>query len=137
MPLLGKRKYINEKIERMIEKLDNLGYDTEEIKDVFYEREQQTNPYDLDSIADNNEEFNSLPMDEYSSGALLPYRNKINKTLKLIENLISTNQDETMTPLNTPSNVDFIPEILKQTILSQKTETNQRTDQTNPYDLMN
>ena len=59
------------------------------------------------------------------------YRNKINKTLKLIENLISSNTNETITPLNTPSNVDFIPEILKQTILSQKTE------QTNPYDLMN
>ena len=129
MPLLGKRKYINEKIERMIEKLDNLGYDTEEIKDVFYEREHET-INDLDSVADNNEKFNSLPMDEYSSGALLPYRNKINKTLKLIENLISSNTNETMTPLNTPSNVDFIPEILKQTILSQKTETN-------PYDLMN
>ena len=129
MPLLGKRKYINEKIERMIEKLDNLGYDTEEIKDVFYEREHEA-INDLDSVADNNEEFNSLPMDEYSSGALLPYRNKINKTLKLIENLISSNTNETMTPLNTPSNVDFIPEILKQTILSQKTETN-------PYDLMN
>lgn len=129
MPLLGKRKYINEKIEQIIEKLDNLGYDTEEIKDVFYEREHETTN-DLDSVADNNEEFNSLPMDEYSSGALLPYRNKINKTLKLIENLISTNTNETMTPLNTPSNVDFIPEILKQTILSQKTETN-------PYDLMN
>ena len=55
----------------MIEKLDNLGYDTEEIKDVFYEREHETNN-DLDSVADNNEEFNSLPMDEYSSGALLP-----------------------------------------------------------------
>ena len=129
MPLLGKRKYINEKIERMIEKLDNLGYDTEEIKDVFYEREHEA-INDLDSVADNNEKFNSLPMDEYSSGALLPYRNKINKTLKLIENLISSNTNETMTPLNTPSNVDFIPEILKQTILSQKTETN-------PYDLMN
>lgn len=135
MPLLGKRKYINEKIERMIEKLDNLGYDTEEIKDVFYEREtNQRSDHeminDLDSIADNNEDFNSLPMDEYSSGALLPYRNKINKTLKLIENLISSNTNETITPLNTPSNVDFIPEILKQTILSQKTGTN-------PYDLMN
>ena len=124
MPLLGKRKYINEKIERMIEKLDNLGYDTEEIKDVFYEREHET-INDLEP-----EDFNSLPMDEYSSGALLPYRNKINKTLKLIENLISTNKDELTTPLSTPSNVDFIPEILKQTILSQKTETN-------PYDLMN
>lgn len=133
MPLLGKRKYINEKIEQIIEKLDNLGYDTEEIKDVFYEREHEATN-DLDSVADNNEEFNSLPMNEYSSGALLPYRNKINKTLKLIENLISTNRNETTTPLNTPlntpSNVDFIPEILKQTILSQKTETN-------PYDLMN
>lgn len=131
MPLLGKRKYINEKIEQIIEKLDNLGYDTEEIKDVFYEREHETTN-DLEP-----EEFNSLPMNEYSSGALLPYRNKINKTLKLIENLISTNQDETTTPLNTPSNVEFIPEILKQTILSQKTETNQRSNQTNPYDLMN
>lgn len=123
MPLLGKRKYINEKIEQIIEKLDNLGYDTEEIKDVFYEREHET----INNL--EPEEFNSL--NEYSSGALLPYRNKINKTLKLIENLISTNRNETTTSLNTPSNVEFIPEILKQTILSQKTE------QTNPYDLMN
>ena len=125
MPLLGKRKYINEKIEQIIEKLDNLGYDTEEIKDVFYERERK----EFNDLED--EEFNPLQMDEYSSGALLPYRNKINKTLKLIENLISTNKNESITPLNTPSNVDFIPEILKQTILSQKTEP------TSQYDLMN
>ena len=32
MPLLGKRKYIDEKIGQLISKLDNLGYDTEEIK---------------------------------------------------------------------------------------------------------
>lgn len=131
MPLLGKRKYINEKIEQIIEKLDNLGYDTEEIKDVFYERERK----EFNDLED--EDFNSLQMDEYSSGALLPYRNKINKTLKLIENLISTNTNETITPLNTPlntpSNVDFIPEMLKQTILSQKT-SNQPISQ---YDLMN
>jgi hypothetical protein len=71
MPLLGKRKYINDKIEKLINKLDTLGYDTTQIKRRFYdiEDEEEEETYD-------------------SAGSLLPYRNKINETLKMIEELI-------------------------------------------------
>ena len=80
MPILGKRKYINEKIEKLINKLDILGYDTQQIKKRFYnipDEQPQT-------------EFAEFEDDEnyYSSGSLLPYRNKINDVLKMIEELI-------------------------------------------------
>ena len=118
MPLLGKRKYINEKIEQIINKLDSLGYNTENIKDVFYEREEN-------NINDEDEnEYNS-------SGSILPYRNKINKTLSLIEELIFKDSDNEETQ-NEMSNFNFIPEMLKETILTQKQNEN-----VNQYDLMN
>ena len=85
MPILGKRKYINEKIEKLINKLDILGYDTQQIKKRFYnipDEQPQT-------------EFAEFEDDEnyYSSGSLLPYRNKINDVLKMIEELIKPTQN--------------------------------------------
>lgn len=122
MPLLGKRKYINEKIEQIINKLDSLGYNTENIKDVFYERSEN----------EQNEENNITYEDEYnSSGSILPYRNKINKTLSLIEELIFKDSDNEETQ-NEMSNFNFIPEMLKETIMTQKQNEN-----INQYDLMN
>jgi len=138
MPLLGKRKYIDEKIGQLISKLDNLGYDTEEIKDVFYERTRQEQITEDDSL------------DDLSSGSILPYRNRINKTLSLIENLIKNNRNDSedmsfdgtlsiaqsdnfndTLPLAQSDN--FIKDILKETILS-KHQNNQPLSQ---YDLMN
>lgn len=71
MPLLGKRKYINKKIEELITKLDIMGYDTTDIKKRYYDIEEE----------DDNE--------EYSAGSILPYRSKINDVLNMIENLIN------------------------------------------------
>ena len=78
MPLLGKRKYINKKIEDMINRLDIMGYDTTEIKKVYYDIEDEEDENDY------NEYYNS-------AGALLPYRSRINKTLDLIEEMIGQN----------------------------------------------
>lgn len=83
MPLLGKRKYINEKIEKLINKLDILGYDTQQIKKRFY------------NIPDTEVQTEFPEFEEegfYSSGSLLPYRNKINDVLKMIEELVKSNQ---------------------------------------------
>lgn len=122
MPLLGKRKYINEKIEQLINKLDSLGYDTEEIKDVFYERTHL------------EEQDDSL--DDLSSGSLLPYRNRINETLSLIENLIKSNRndsDDINTNYSNFNDGNFIKDVLTETILSQR----KNNEPSNPYDLMN
>lgn len=125
MPLLGKREYINEKITQLINKLDNLGYDTEDIKDVFYERtrEEQQMPQD-DSL------------DDLSSGSLLPYRNRINKTLSLIENLIKNNGNQS----DDMNDNNFIKDMLQETILSQRIRSpraHQNNEPLSPYDLMN
>lgn len=72
MPLLGKRKYINKKIEELITKLDIIGYDTTDIKKRYYDIEEEDEP-----------------VEEYSAGSILPYRSKINDVLNMIENLIN------------------------------------------------
>lgn len=72
MPLLGKRKYINKKIEELITKLDIMGYDTTDIKKRYYDIEEEDEP-----------------VEEYSAGSILPYRSKINDVLNMIENLIN------------------------------------------------
>jgi hypothetical protein len=82
MPLLGKRKYINEKIEGMIDKLDKMGYDTREIKKRFYDLEDE-------QPATEFPEF-----EEDSAGAILPYRSKINDVLKMIDELINGKIEE-------------------------------------------
>lgn len=74
MPLLGKRKYINDKIEKLINKLDLLGYDTTAIKNRYYDIEQ-------------NEQENYIS--NGLCGSILPYRNKINDVLRMIEELIN------------------------------------------------
>lgn len=77
MPILGKRKYINDRIEKLINKLDMLGYDTTEVKKRYYgyedEEEEQQNYYEQGPA--------------YGGG--LPYRDKINDVLQMIENLIN------------------------------------------------
>lgn len=90
MPLLGKRKYINEKIEGMIDKLDKMGYDTREIKKRFYDLEDE-----------KSEDFTQPPATEFpefeeedSAGAILPYRSKINDVLKMIDELINGENEE-------------------------------------------
>lgn len=79
MPILGKRKYINDRIEKLINKLDMLGYDTTEVKKRYYgyedEEEEQQNYYEQPA---------------YGGG--LPYRDKINDVLQMIENLINQGQ---------------------------------------------
>lgn len=85
MPLLGKRKYINEKIEGMIDKLDKMGYDTREIKKRFYDLEDEQPATDFPEF------------EEDSAGAILPYRSKINDVLKMIDELINGNNDEELT----------------------------------------
>lgn len=79
MPILGKRKYINDRIEKLINKLDTLGYDTEYIKRRFY---------DIQEESDYSE----------SSGSILPYRNKINDVLKMIEEVIKFNSNNMTSP---------------------------------------
>jgi hypothetical protein len=74
MPLLGKRKYINDKIEKLINKLDLLGYDTTAIKNRYYDIEQN-----------EQEGYISNGL----CGSILPYRNKINDVLRMIEELIN------------------------------------------------
>lgn len=95
MPILGKRKYINEKIEKLINKLDMLGYDTTEIKKRFYEYEEEP-----------EQQINYDSENDFSYGRLnlggLPYRDKINDTLKMIEELIIMPENNTQQeqPLN-------------------------------------
>lgn len=84
MPLLGKRRYINEKIENMINKLDDLGYDTTDIKNRFYEIQQEQE------------------IDE-SAGRILPYRKKIDDVLNMIDKLVNGNEES----LNYESNESY------------------------------
>lgn len=96
MPLLGKRKYINKKIEDMINRLDIMGYDTTEIKKVYYDIEDEEDENDYTGY--DNEYYNS-------AGALLPYRSRINKTLDLIEEMIGQNYyDEQPSYYDVPQN---------------------------------
>ena len=105
MPILGKRKYINEKIEKLINKLDMMGYDTTRIKRRFYEYEEED--------------------DEEGSGKYggLPYRDKINETLELIEELINYNQTNTP-PQYTPQQTQF-----KNNLIERVTHDNARQEQ--------
>lgn len=116
MPLLGKRKYINDKIEKLINKLDTLGYDTTQIKRRFYdiEDEEEEETYD-------------------SAGSLLPYRNKINETLKMIEELIMPGnyfnniQQPTQQPQNYP--IQFKNDLIERVRQTQQpTQTQQNTN---------
>lgn len=77
MPLLGKRKYINKKIEELITKLDIMGYDTTDIKKRYYDTFEEDEP-----------------VEEYSAGSILPYRSKINDVLNMIENLINPHDNQ-------------------------------------------
>lgn len=79
MPILGKRKYINDRIEKLINKLDMLGYDTTEVKKRYYGYE------------DEEEEQNYQEQGPAYGGGL-PYRDKINDVLQMIENLITQGQ---------------------------------------------
>ena len=91
MPLLGKRKYINEKIEGMIDKLDKMGYDTREIKKRFYDLEDEKSE---DFTQQPATEFPEFDLSEDSAGAILPYRSKINDVLKMIDELINGENEE-------------------------------------------
>lgn len=108
MPILGKRKYINDRIEKLINKLDTLGYDTEYIKRRFYDIQEETNDY------------------SESSGSILPYRNKINDVLKMIEEVIKSNSN--INTITTPEQFknDLIEEV-------KERQMNQRSDQTKYY----
>lgn len=100
MPLLGKRKYINDRIEKLINKLDTLGYDTEYIKRRFYDIQEE---------------------DDYSSGSILPYRNKINDVLKMIEEIIKSNSNTSS--ITTPEQFknDLIEEVKERQIYKPPT----------------
>lgn len=91
MPLLGKRKYINEKIEGMIDKLDKMGYDTREIKKRFYDLEDDQPATEFPEF---EEDFKKSDLSEDSAGAILPYRSKINDVLKMIDELINGENEE-------------------------------------------
>lgn len=91
MPLLGKRKYINEKIEGMIDKLDKMGYDTREIKRRFYDLEDEQPATEFPEF---EEDFKKSDLSEDSAGAILPYRSKINDVLKMIDELINGENEE-------------------------------------------
>ena len=69
--LLGKRNYINKKLEEIKQRLINLGW--------YEEPPSETEEY-------YDEEYEYMPMD--SAGALLPYRDKVNKTLDWYESLV-------------------------------------------------
>ena len=126
MPLLGKRKYINEQIEKILNKLEEKGYNVTHIKNKWY----NTPSDDYTLTSETNEEI-------LSSGSILPYRKKVNEVLKMIEDLI--NQEDTSTteysqiPM-TYDNGTNIKEILRNTILSNK---NDNKSNINQYDFMN
>lgn len=96
MPLLGKRKYINEKIEGMIDKLDKMGYDTREIKKRFYDLEDEKSEDFTQPPATEFPEFEEFQKNDLtdSAGAILPYRSKINDVLKMIDELINGENED-------------------------------------------
>jgi len=108
MPLLGKRKYINDRIEKLINKLDTLGYDTEYIKRRFYDIQEE----EIDS-----------------AGSILPYRNKINDVLRMIEELIKSNSNDITTPEQFRNNL--IEEVKERQMNIKPQQQPFKQDQTN------
>lgn len=125
MPLLGKRKYINEKIKKLINKLDVMGYDTEMIKRRFYDIEDDENEVNEGNrIPDFGENI-------LSSGSILSYRNKINDVLKMIENLIKPTEIKSdIEPLNYTISQDF-----KNNLLNQVNNQNENINKNNSFNL--
>ena len=70
--LLSKRNYINRKLDEIEQKLLELGW-------IEPEPEITINEY-------GDDEYNDLPTE--SAGALLPYRDKVNKKLDFFEEVI-------------------------------------------------
>lgn len=118
MPILGKRKYINDRIEKLINKLDTLGYDTEHIKRRFYDY--------------NNQQSDQEETNDYSesSGSILPYRNKINDVLKMIEEVIKFNSNSNITTPEQFKN-DLIEEVKERQNYKNITKPNQYYNQNN------
>ena len=85
--LLGKRKYINSRIDQMLDKLEaDYGFDA-----IAHIR-QRWNPEMFEQQDQEYMDNETSPMDidpnYYSSGALLPYRSKVNDVLNMIEEFI-------------------------------------------------
>ena len=123
MPLLGKRKYINEKITELIKKLDDLGYDTRRIKSRFYETEYKE---------ETGEDGEDVEQDEENSaGAILPYRKKINDVLNMIDNIINNNESNYNTNNNYELSNQFknnlLREVNKQTLMNVNEDVPQNT----------
>lgn len=72
--LLSKRNYINRKLDEIEQKLLQLGW-IEPEPEQMYETEEITNEY-------------NIPVE--SAGALLPYRDKVNKKLDFFEEVIQS-----------------------------------------------
>lgn len=126
MPLLGKRKYINEQIEKILNKLEEKGYNVTHIKNKWYNN--SSDDYTLTS--ETNEEI-------LSSGSILPYRKKVNEVLKMIEDLINQKDTSTTEYSQIPMTYDNstnIKEILRNAILSNN---NDNKSNINQYDFMN
>lgn len=134
MPLLGKRKYINEQIEKILNKLEERGYNVTYIKNRWY-----------DIVPTSTETIESEEV--LSSGAILPYRKKVNEVLKMIEDLlqpkapnanaISEDMNNIESPMYLPNDSSNIKEILRNAILSNKNEQNENKSNINQYDFMN
>ena len=67
--LLSKRNYINRKLDDIEQRLIDLGWIEPEVEEVY----EETNEYDM-------------PIE--SAGALIPYRDKVNKRLDFFEEVI-------------------------------------------------
>lgn len=90
--LLGKRKYINSRIDQMLDKLEaDYGFDA-----IAHIR-QRWNPEMFEQQDQEYMDYETSPMDidpnYYSSGALLPYRSKVNDVLNMIEEFIGYQAD--------------------------------------------
>lgn len=127
MPLLGKRKYINKKIEELITKLDIMGYDTTDIKKRYYDIEEEDEP-----------------VEEYSAGSILPYRSKINDVLNMIENLINPHDNYQRSDLYQRSNQQqYLPQNDYSTFKDNLINTvkndiyNNQQPKNNSFDLFN
>lgn len=76
--LLSKRNYINRKLDEIEQKLLELGW-------IEPEPEITINEY-------GDDEYNDLPTE--SAGALLPYRDKVNKKLDFFEEVIKEHTND-------------------------------------------
>lgn len=119
MPLLGKRRYINEKIINMINKLDDLGYDTTDVKNRFYEIQQEQE-------------------DDESAGRMLPYRKKIDDVLNMIDKLVngSDESDESIKSNESyteDENIDNSSKQFKQNLIN--TINDKKVNNSNSLDL--